>query len=296
MWRHIGAASTEGVLKVTSLLHPDALGVPGNHGFKSSFRNPATRKGPHFNSLLNSAEGTFDPLHGGIDRNPRVRVYWVGGKQVVRYAMVIDLIQVRGLQCLRRGLQAGECHPARDLLEQSAAVRDRVITQQAQLHFLPMLCMHCQVAPCLEVCPTGATYRAEGGLVLVNDDLCVACRYCIMACPYEARSYNSTRPHEYYSRPGMTEFEQQGYQQHPKGSIEKCTFCVQRLREGKATSLRGDLPQPGQDLRRPRRPRVRGLETGGKRDCQTQGSRNREPNPQCSTLNRIFTCNDAHAD
>jgi anaerobic selenocysteine-containing dehydrogenase len=71
---------TEGVLRVTSLLHPDALGVPGNHGFKSSYRNPATRKGPHFNSLLNSAEGTFDPLHGGIDRNPRVRVYRVEAK------------------------------------------------------------------------------------------------------------------------------------------------------------------------------------------------------------------------
>jgi hypothetical protein len=72
---------TEGVLRVTSLLHPDALGVPGNHGFKSSYRNPATSKGPHFNSLLNSAEGTFDPLHGGIDRNPRVRVYQVGGNR-----------------------------------------------------------------------------------------------------------------------------------------------------------------------------------------------------------------------
>lgn len=69
---------TEGMLRVTSLLHPDALGVPGNHGFKSSFRNPANRKGPHFNSLLNSAEGTFDPLHGGIDRNPRVKVSRVG--------------------------------------------------------------------------------------------------------------------------------------------------------------------------------------------------------------------------
>ncbi len=71
---------TRGTLKVTALLHPDALGVPGSHGFKFLHRNPSSKRGPHFNALLNSAEGSFDPLHGGIDRNPRVRVTRVGGK------------------------------------------------------------------------------------------------------------------------------------------------------------------------------------------------------------------------
>ncbi len=72
--------TARGKLKLTSLLHPDALGVPAIHGFRSQHRNPQTRRGPHFNSLLNNAEGTFDPLHGGIDRNPRVRVYLAGDK------------------------------------------------------------------------------------------------------------------------------------------------------------------------------------------------------------------------
>ena len=71
---------TKGVLRVTDLIHPDAVGIPAIHGFRSMHRNPITRRGPHFNSLLSSAEGTFDPLHGGIDRSPRVRVYSaVGG-------------------------------------------------------------------------------------------------------------------------------------------------------------------------------------------------------------------------
>jgi anaerobic selenocysteine-containing dehydrogenase len=65
----------EGVLRVTELIHPDAVGIPAIHGFRSMHRNPVTRRGPHFNSLLSSAEGTFDPVHGGIDRSPRVRVY-----------------------------------------------------------------------------------------------------------------------------------------------------------------------------------------------------------------------------
>jgi anaerobic selenocysteine-containing dehydrogenase len=71
--------STHGILKVTSLLHPDAVGLPGINGFKSLHGNSLRERGPNFNSLLNSAEGTFDPLHGGIDRNPRVKVYRAGG-------------------------------------------------------------------------------------------------------------------------------------------------------------------------------------------------------------------------
>jgi anaerobic selenocysteine-containing dehydrogenase len=66
---------TEGVARVTDLIHPDAVGIPAIHGFKSMHRNPVARRGPHFNSLLSSAEGTFDPVHGGIDRSPRVRIF-----------------------------------------------------------------------------------------------------------------------------------------------------------------------------------------------------------------------------
>ncbi len=73
---------TQGVLKVTSLLHPEALGVPGINGFKSLHGNKLRERGPNFNALLNSSEGSFDPLHGGIDRNPRVKVYRAGGESL----------------------------------------------------------------------------------------------------------------------------------------------------------------------------------------------------------------------
>ena len=72
-------ATTRGVLKVTNLLHPDAVGIPGMSGFKSVHGNPLRNRGPNFNALLNSTEGSFDPLHGGIDRNPRVKVSQDGG-------------------------------------------------------------------------------------------------------------------------------------------------------------------------------------------------------------------------
>jgi dimethyl sulfoxide reductase iron-sulfur subunit len=113
---------------------------------------------------------------------------------------------------------------------------------QARLQFLPILCMHCQNAPCLEACPTGATYRGEGGLVLVDDNRCVGCRYCIIACPYEARSYNSTGPGEYYPGQEPTKFELANIGQHPKGAIEKCNFCASRLREGKVPACVATCP------------------------------------------------------
>jgi anaerobic selenocysteine-containing dehydrogenase len=72
-----GTAS--GILKLTDLIHPKAVGIPGGHGRRSLHRNPQARQGPNFNALLNTDEGTFDPLHGGIDLSPRVRIDRAGG-------------------------------------------------------------------------------------------------------------------------------------------------------------------------------------------------------------------------
>ena len=57
-------------------------------------------------------------------------------------------------------------------------------------YFLPTVCQHCKDAPCVKVCPTGATYQTEDGQVLVNKEKCIGCKMCMAACPYGARSYN----------------------------------------------------------------------------------------------------------
>lgn len=159
----------------------------------------------------------------------------------MRYGMVIDLRKCVGCNaCTAACKQANATPPG--IFWSKVLQYETGDYPQARLRFLPMLCMHCQVAPCLDACPTGATYRGEGGLVLVDDDLCIGCRYCMMACPYEARSYNSARPLEYYSGRGLTEYEQVGYDQHPKGAIEKCNFCVPRLRVGKLPACVATCP------------------------------------------------------
>ena len=83
---------------------------------------------------------------------------------------------------------------------------------------LPVMCQHCDSAPCVDVCPTGASFKRADGVVLVNKHTCIGCRYCMMACPYKARSFI----HE-----NLT--EQKPSAPRGKGTVESCTLCVHRI-------------------------------------------------------------------
>jgi tetrathionate reductase subunit B len=87
---------------------------------------------------------------------------------------------------------------------------------------LPVMCQHCAEPPCVDVCPTGASFKREDGIVLVNKHTCIGCRYCMLACPYKARSFI----HE-----NLT--DQKPDVPRGKGTVESCTFCVQRIDEGR---------------------------------------------------------------
>jgi molybdopterin-containing oxidoreductase family iron-sulfur binding subunit len=94
--------------------------------------------------------------------------------------------------------------------------------QTGKVHSLPMLCQHCESPPCTDVCPTGASFKRADGIVLVDKHICIGCRYCMMACPYKARSFI----HE-------TLENQKPHSPRGKGTVESCTFCVHRVDEGK---------------------------------------------------------------
>ena len=86
---------------------------------------------------------------------------------------------------------------------------------------MPLLCQHCEHPPCVDVCPTGASFRREDGIVLVDKHICIGCRYCMMACPYKARSFIH-EPTE-NQKPDVP---------RGKGTVESCTFCVHRVDAG----------------------------------------------------------------
>jgi molybdopterin-containing oxidoreductase family iron-sulfur binding subunit len=92
--------------------------------------------------------------------------------------------------------------------------------------------MHCEEPACLEVCPTGATYKRDDGIVLVDHNKCMGCRYCVLACPYEARHYLK-RIDNYYGAAAKTPYEMLKQKNLDKGTAVKCDFCVTRLENGR---------------------------------------------------------------
>lgn len=99
-------------------------------------------------------------------------------------------------------------------------------------YYLPVQCNQCDNPPCVKACPVKATWKEPDGLVVIDYDWCIGCRYCQVACPYEARHFNFTTPNV----PKEEMNPNQSYLSNrirPKGVMEKCTYCLHRTREGK---------------------------------------------------------------
>jgi len=113
---------------------------------------------------------------------------------------------------------------------------------------MPVMCQHCAEPPCVDVCPTGASFKRADGIVLVDKHICIGCRYCMMACPYKARSFI----HEKLT-------DQLPHAPRGKGTVESCTLCVHRIDRGDRNTACaeacphgamtfGDLKDPGSDI------------------------------------------------
>lgn len=99
---------------------------------------------------------------------------------------------------------------------------------------LPMMCQHCAQPPCVDVCPTGASFKRADGIVLVDRHACIGCRYCIMACPYQARVF----VHEPVT-------DQKPDVPRGQGCAEGCTLCVHRIDRGEAPACVGACAKAG---------------------------------------------------
>lgn len=115
---------------------------------------------------------------------------------------------------------------------------NRVIEGEAidgQPTFMPVPCMQCEHAPCASICPVKATYQRPDGIVMMNYDRCIGCRYCEIACPYGCRSFNWE---EFTGdNPAVPTWGQPEVARRPRGVAEKCSFCYQRIDRGLSQGL-----------------------------------------------------------
>ncbi|MBI5777833.1 MAG: 4Fe-4S dicluster domain-containing protein [Planctomycetes bacterium] len=178
----------------------------------------------------------------------------------MRHTLVIDLFKCIGCQTC-----AVVCHQHNS--QPPGTWWNRVLTPGSEHHqvatgkypflsmqYLPLTCMHCDNAPCVKVCPVKATYQRKDGVVLVDYERCIGCRYCMTACPYGVRQFNWQNPDKEFAK---TQYAVSDYvyglpEEHrsegrlvymhkrPKGVVEKCTLCVQYIDQGiKPACVRG---------------------------------------------------------
>jgi Fe-S-cluster-containing dehydrogenase component len=150
--------------------------------------------------------------------------------------MVIDLVKCIGCAGCQLACKAEHCLPP-DTFWARVLVTESGTYPNSSKVIYPVLCFHCKEPPCERVCPTGATAKQEDGIVTVDYDKCIGCRYCMMACPYGAR-YFSEDNWEYFPGQGLTPYEEQGYPQYQTGVVSKCTFCQERIDEGLRKGLK----------------------------------------------------------
>ncbi len=124
--------------------------------------------------------------------------------------------------------------------------------------YMGVQCFHCENPPCVKSCPTTATWKESDGLVVVDYDWCIGCRYCMAACPYWGRRFNWHDPHIPKDEINAKQ-HYLGNRVRRRGVMEKCTFCIQRTRKGRLpacaeacpTGARvfGNLLDPGSEIR-----------------------------------------------
>jgi len=115
-------------------------------------------------------------------------------------------------------------------LEKSVHDYDHQVPAEGK-YYMPVQCHHCNEAPCVKACPVEATWQEPDGIVVVDYNWCIGCRYCAAACPYWARKFNWIEPN-LPTEDINPDTHYLGNRPRYKGVMEKCTFCIQRVRQG----------------------------------------------------------------
>lgn len=146
-----------------------------------------------------------------------------------KFVMVVDLAKCKNARkCMTACQSAHQLKPEMhhiNVLEMNDPVRKTS-------YYMPKTCQHCDNPPCVSVCPVDATFKRQDGIVLIDNERCIGCRFCVAACPYSARTFNWTEPKDAEEFAEVT-YDMELNVPQKKGTVTKCAFSADRLREGK---------------------------------------------------------------
>ncbi len=143
-----------------------------------------------------------------------------------KFAMVVDLGRCKNARkCIEGCQEAHGLRPDQEWLK----VYKMQESKETAPYWFPKTCYHCDNAPCVSVCPVSASYKRSDGIVLIDSDACIGCKYCMVACPYETRVFN-------YRKPAVEddgEYSPETSLPVKEGTVGKCDFCPDMVREGR---------------------------------------------------------------
>jgi len=171
------------------------------------------------------------PVEQMRDFKPDLKMLQSQGREGIagkRWVMVIDLSKCRNA---RKCVEA--CQSAHHLRPYEYHINTLVMQESVNTpaFFMPKPCQHCDNPPCVSVCPVDATFKRQDGIVLIDNERCIGCRFCMAACPYSARMFHWQEPVQ-TEKDKESEYNVELNVPQKKGTISKCLFSADRLREG----------------------------------------------------------------
>ena len=215
-------------------LEPTAPGADTKAGSEIAQRAPVSRRrvlqtaaAIGVTAVVGPLAERFVQLADAAEPHPGADMSGMPAGPTRRWAMVIDLRRCDGCGHCTDACQANHYLPP----EQTWLKVYELTDASGNTYFMPRPCMQCENPPCVRVCPVGASFQTDEGVVLVDQTKCIGCRMCMAACPYEARYFNWADPQPVPRLPTAPSPEFPAPQQ--KGTVGKCIFCVHQTRYGK---------------------------------------------------------------
>ncbi len=144
-----------------------------------------------------------------------------------KFVMVIDLAKCKNARKCVEKCQEGHHLPPNHEYIKILLLQD---SPKSAPYWFPKPCFHCDNPLCVSVCPVGATYKRDDGIVLVDKDRCIGCKFCMTGCPYSSRNF-AWKHHKEYDSP--LQYSPESSVPGTEGTVSKCVFCADRLKENK---------------------------------------------------------------